>query len=232
MAILPLLRAHLLAIPCPHPLRVAIDGVDAAGKTTLADQLALGLQQGGRQVLRASIDCFHHPRAYRYRQGAESPEGYYEDSFDLAAVRRLLLDPLGAAPAVGGKTSYIVYTHLFDFRNDSPNPSDAVHLAPNAILLFDGVFLQRPELRDCWECVIFVQVSFETVLKRAVQRDSGVMGGAQATCKRYLRRYIPAQQRYLSECQPELHADIIIQNDDPHNPGVIFKPENLGDRKR
>lgn len=57
-----------------HPVRVAIDGPDAAGKTMLAD--------AGRQIVRASIDGFHRPRAERYRQGPLSPAGYYEDSLD------------------------------------------------------------------------------------------------------------------------------------------------------
>src|SRR5450759_1567169 len=42
----------------PHPLRVAIDGIDAAGKTTLADELAPLIEAQGRPVIRASIDGF------------------------------------------------------------------------------------------------------------------------------------------------------------------------------
>jgi uridine kinase len=68
-------------------VRVAIDGVDAAGKTTLADELAVHLQAHGRQVVRGSIDGFLRPRVERYRRGSESPEGYYHDSFDHEAVR-------------------------------------------------------------------------------------------------------------------------------------------------
>ena len=72
----------LMTLQFQHPVRVAIDGVDAAGKTTLADALAGVLIQRGRAVIRASIDGFHRPRAERHRQGANSPEGYYADSFD------------------------------------------------------------------------------------------------------------------------------------------------------
>src|SRR5437868_7802169 len=85
----------IISIKCWHPLRLAIDGIDAAGKTTLADELALLIEAQGRPVIRASIDGFHHPRCVRYRRGPDSPEGYYEDSFDYAALRTVLLDPLG-----------------------------------------------------------------------------------------------------------------------------------------
>jgi uridine kinase len=45
----------ILGLPCPHPLRVAIDGVDAAGKTTLSEELALTLKSQPRQVIRVSV---------------------------------------------------------------------------------------------------------------------------------------------------------------------------------
>ena len=40
-------------------VRVAVDGRTAAGKTTLAHELALSLSDAGRVVLRASLDDFN-----------------------------------------------------------------------------------------------------------------------------------------------------------------------------
>jgi hypothetical protein len=82
----------------PHPTRIAIDGPDAAGKTTPADELAEALRERGREVVRASIDGFHRPRSERCRQGPESPLGCYEDSFDYERIRAELLED--AADAV------------------------------------------------------------------------------------------------------------------------------------
>jgi uridine kinase len=207
-ALLNSLAAQILAVQRPHPVRVAIDGVDAAGKTTLAGELAECLRAAGpREVLRATIDRFHNPRGIRYRQGADSPAGYYADSFDLEALRRRLLDPLGP----GG--SRIIQAELFDFRANAPIQSSAAQAAPDAVLLFDGVFLMRPELAGCWDFSIFVQVSFETVLGRAIRRDSELMGGPQAVIDRYTRRYIPAQRHYLETCRPMERADVIVEND-------------------
>ncbi len=50
-------------------VRVAIDGVDGAGKTTFADELAQALTAAGRVTIRATVDGFHHARAHRYRRG-------------------------------------------------------------------------------------------------------------------------------------------------------------------
>ena len=55
-------------------MRIAVDGVTAAGKTTFADSLADLL--GG--VARISIDEFHRPNQARY----------YPDSFDFGAFRK------------------------------------------------------------------------------------------------------------------------------------------------
>ncbi len=70
----------------PRPARVAVDGVDAAGKTTLADELARRLG-----AVRLSADDFLRPSEERYRRGRESPEGYYLDSFDHDRLRRAVL---------------------------------------------------------------------------------------------------------------------------------------------
>jgi uridine kinase len=78
-----------------HPVRVAIDGVDAAGKTTLADELVAPLERAGRVVIRASIDGFHNPSAVRCQRGRPSPEGYFRDSVNDPQLMETLLTPLG-----------------------------------------------------------------------------------------------------------------------------------------
>jgi uridine kinase len=47
------IASRIAAVRRPHAVRVAIDGVDAAGKTTLADELAPIIEGLGRPVRRA-----------------------------------------------------------------------------------------------------------------------------------------------------------------------------------
>ncbi len=210
------LATRILAVQRPHPLRVAFDGVDAAGKTTLADGLAAFLPGlTSRRIIRSSIDHFHNPREVRYRQGPDSPEGYYQDSFNLAEFRRSLLDPLGP----GG--SRVIRTALFDFRANASVQREPIQVEENAILLLDGIFLMRPELAGCFDFTIFVQVSFETVLKRVVERDRDYLGDEQAVIQKYRRRYIPAQRHYLETCKPRERADVVVENDDPAHPTLF-----------
>lgn len=56
-------------------VRVAVDGVDAAGKTTFADELAESIRSRGRPVVRVSADDFPIVRRVRHRRGRDSPRG-------------------------------------------------------------------------------------------------------------------------------------------------------------
>ncbi len=198
-----------------HPIRVAIDGVDAAGKTTFADELVRPLRRLGRSVIRASIDDFHNPAEVRYRRGAASPEGYFRDSFDYASLIDSLLRPLGP----DGTRRY--RRGIFDFRLDSAIASAWEEADTDAVLLFDGVFLLRPELRMYWDFTVFVRSSFEVTIRRAERRDLELFGAASDVRCRYEQRYIPGQEIYLTEVQPENRASIVIDNNDPSHPILV-----------
>lgn len=148
-----------------HPVRVGIDGVDGVGKTMLADDLVEPLENVGRVVIRSSIDGFHNPRSIRYRRGRNSPEGYFRDSFDHGSLVSNLLSPLGP----GGDLRY--RRAVFDYPVDSEVSSPSVTADPASVLLFDGVFLHRPELRSYWDVSIFLKAPFEVTARRLADRD-------------------------------------------------------------
>ncbi len=159
------IAVRVAGVQLPHPVRVAIDGVDAAGKTMLAE-LAAAIERAGRPVIRASIDGFHNPRAIRRRQGSLSPEGYFEDSFNYPALIDALLQPLGP----GGCRSF--RRAVFDFRTDKPVTQALEHASADSILLFGGVFLLRHGLRAHFDFSVLVRAAFEVTLRRAEQRDA------------------------------------------------------------
>lgn len=209
------LAARIDSTPRSHPLRVAVDGVDAAGKTTLADELVVPLAARGRPTIRASIDSFHRARVDRYRRGAESPEGYFLDSFDYDAIQANLLAPLGP----GGTRRY--RRAAFDHRTDQAVQAPQLLAPQRAVLIFDGVFLLRPELNGSWDFRIFLAADFDIALARAVKRDGALHGGPAASELRYRRRYIPGQQIYLRAVRPMELADAVIDNSHPSRPRVL-----------
>jgi uridine kinase len=195
-------RIAALDLPSASPgvVRVAIDGVDGAGKTTFADELAAQLP--GRPVIRSTVDGFHQPRALRYRRGRDSPEGFFLDSYDYRLLRSRLLDPLSP----GGNGIY--RSVAFDHRTDA-----AIHVAPRraepgTVLIFDGIFLHRDELLPYWDFSVFLQVSFEESFRRMASRDGCPADPAAAAN----RRYLEGQRRYLATCRPEERATVVIPN--------------------
>jgi uridine kinase len=189
-------------------VRVAVDGVSGAGKTSFAGELAIVLQRAGRTVIAASADDFHYPKAQRYRLGRDSSDGHYLESYDYDAMRRELLDPLD----VGGSRRY--RTAVFDCASDRPIPSPHYFAPEGAILLFDGLFLNRDELRHYWDVSIFLDVPFEIATQRCAQRDGTVADYRHESN----RRYVEGEMRYLQECRPQDRASIVIDNSDFSRP--------------
>jgi uridine kinase len=209
LALLSELATLLEEIRKDHPLRVAVDGVDAVGKTTFADALALEIRKLGRAVIRASVDGFHNPSAVRYRQGKTSPRGYFKDSFNYPALKANLLEPLGPQ----GSLKY--RSQVFDYRTDSEVLSPQLQAPPQSILIFDGVFLQCEELRGCWDFVIWLDANFETTVARALARNKN------STHEQYAERYVPGQRMYIAECRPRESAHVVINNADFDNPDFM-----------
>lgn len=207
-AALQAIAEFVAAVDRPHPVRVAIDGRTASGKTTIPDELAHELNRIGRAVIRTSIDGFHRPKHERYARGRHSPEGYYFDARDLGAVRRLLLEPLGPAGTLTYRTA------AFDLEADLPIDAPAYRAGSRDILIVDGTFLQRPELRDAWEVVVFVDVDAATAAKRGVSRDAMQLGGREAAEILYRDRYAPAYEIYERLIEPLERAHIVWDNRD------------------
>ncbi|MEJ3652292.1 uridine kinase [Actinomycetes bacterium KLBMP 9759] len=203
------IAAHITTELRSRPrLTVAFDGPDAAGKTTLADEVAKAVPA----AVRASIDGFHRPAAERRLRGDLSPEGYYDDTFQLERVHDAVEEfRAGAATIV---------TAEFDLATDRPHV-ERRPVPARAALLFDGVFLQRPELRDLWDVTIYLRVPEDVTLQRALSRDVGLFGSRENVERRYRTKYLPGQAVYRRRVGPELRADLFVENTDHDAPVVV-----------
>jgi len=201
----------ILRLGTSRVVRVGIDGVDGAGKSIFGDELAQILADAGRPIIRASVDGFHNPRALRYRLGRLSPEGYFADSYDYEQLKAMLLDPLSP----GGSGRY--RRAVFDHRSDQPVSMPEAQAIPGAILVFDGIFLHRPELRGYWDHSVFLEVGATVSMARCAQRD-GTSPDPHALDN---RRYVEGQQLYLRECEPWCHATVVINNETLESPWIV-----------
>jgi len=210
-------RAHLVTL-------VAIDGIDGAGKSTFADELGGVLRPHGVSVIRSTIDSFHRPRVERGIQGRWSPDGFYEDSHNLARLQEVLLDPIAGDPPRPCRLG------LFDeptdrFLSEIEAPFQTV--PPGGVLLFDGIFLHRPELRGRWHFSIFLE-AWERVNQGRI--DSACQSAPNTGPALFhhlswwwtvLPRYVEGQRRYLTEASPSTTADLAIDNNNLTSPFVL-----------
>jgi uridine kinase len=207
------LAADINRLPSDRITRVGIDGVDGAGKTTFANELATELELLGRTVIRASVDGFHNPKTIRYRRGRTSPEGFFHDSYNYAALKTQLLDPLG--PNGSGRYRLAVFDHL----TDKAVSADEMQAYPGTVLVFDGIFLHRPELRAYWFFSVFLDVRFEISIPRGARRGIG-FGSADPESVANIR-YVEGQKLYLLECEPQRYATFVVDNNDFAAPRII-----------
>src|SRR5206468_1292206 len=125
-----------------------------------------------------------------------------------------MLVPLGP----GGSRRY--RPKVFDYLTDAGVQTPTRIAEVNSVVLFDGVFLLRPELAEYWDFSIFVEASFENTMVRAQQRDAALFGGGEEVRRRYEQRYIPGQRLYFAEGRPRELAKVVIDNNDPWNPDI------------
>ena len=192
-------------------VRVGVDGVDGAGKTVFATELATALRELGRPVVELSVDGWHRLRAERDARGPQSPEGFWLDSFDYDRLLDEALNPLGP----NGSRRYRAAGH--DVRTD-----EVLHQAPlvapaGAVAVVDGLFLHRAELEDAFDFTIFVEVPFEVSAARMAVRD----GSPADPTHPELRRYVEAQRRYFAERSPWERADLVVDNSDLERPFLV-----------
>lgn len=218
-------RAVAAYVPDPaaldRPVLVAVDGGDGVGKTWFADALAhhlasrVGPSPGpvpreGYAVVRASIDDFHHPRAYRHAIG-RTGRTVWERSFDVAAVRRELLDPWRSGAGAAYRTRW------HDLASDAFIDEPPERVPERGVLVFDGVFAQRPELRDAWDLVVYVDAPDEVRVARMAVRD----GGSPDLTHPDQARYLDAQRFYRELVDPRARADLVVDNTDLAHPTVL-----------
>lgn len=89
----------------------------------------------------------------------------------------------------------------------------------DTIVLFEGVLLYREPLNQYFDFRIFIDISFDEVLRRAANRDIGLFGDAATT--KYKNKYIPIQKLYIDKYNPKVLSDIIIDNNDYWNPKIV-----------
>jgi len=166
------------------------------------------------------VDDFHQPREVRYRRGELSAEGYYRDAFDYSALVDECVSPFQAGAAA-------VRTAAHDLQADVRRRPEALAVPARAVLIVDGVFLLRNELRRWWTLSVYLRVSDAECLRRGVRRDAPLYDSADELRRRYEHRYLSGQALYRREADPEAAAQVLVDNTDAAVPRIERWPTAL-----
>jgi uridine kinase len=219
-AVLGVVTATILGLGAGRQL-VGVDGRSGVGKSTLADEIAQRLMAEGVEVVRSTTDSFHRPRGERMAAGPTSADGYYRDSHQLDAIVADLLSPFAAGSAR-------VRTAAFDEPTDEAL-DEWRDVGADAVMVFDGLFLHRPELIDHWSLSVYVEADRrrdeEWLGFLLGDLPEGPAAAASMLDDRLTRarwpRYRDGWQLYLEEVDPRSAATLVVDNEDLRCPQVV-----------
>ena len=133
----------------------------------------------------------------------------------VADLKKVLLDPLGP----GGSRIYC--SAIFDHFRDSPLPVRTSIADHSSVLVFDGIFLHRAELRDVWDLSIFLDAPFGVTIPRGAGRGPG--WGSPDVHAPSNQRYIDGQRLYFRDSEPQKLANFVIDYADLTNPIAVAR---------
>ena len=175
---------------------VGIDGCGGAGKSTLSRSLE-ALAEGTTVV---EMDNFYKPLS----QHPITNDDKIGALFDWCRLRDQVLVPL----SVGRNGRYQRYDWNADCLTEW-------HDVPaNGLVLVEGIYTTRAELRDFYDVRIWIDTPTEVRLARGIARDG------KSAHEMWTSVWMPAEEAYVASHNSARHAHVIVSR---NYPGVITK---------
>jgi uridine kinase len=201
---------HIVAAICGVELRggckarlIAISGIDGSGKGYVAARLVDRLTDKGHHVALIGADGWLNLPHVRFG-GDEPAEHFYSHAFRFEEMFSWLIDPLvlhGSVRLVADfteETASAYRKHLYSFENVD-------------VVLLEGIFLFKRELRQRYNFRLWIDCSFETALERAIARSQEGLAVSE-TIAAYEHIYFPAERVHFERDAPRDSADLIYAN--------------------
>jgi len=168
------------------PLMVAIDGMSAAGKSTLARRVVAAL---------ADAELIQGDDFYRVMDEGErfalSPEDGYRQDFDWQRLRREVLEPIREGTSARFQR--------YDWSTGKLGEWAEARAA--SVVILEGVYASRPELRVLFDLVVWVETSTATRAQRQATRED---------TPQWVDRWDAAERHYTARFAPATLADLVV----------------------
>ena len=165
---------------------VAIDGAGGAGKSTVARQIRNELTD----VTMVEMDDFYCAADASVRRNWNPQEGY-QNFFDWMRLRDHVLKPIqdGLSPKF----------QPFDWTQNQLNGWK--HVPLNSVIIVEGVYALRPELRSFYHLSVFIEAPWEVRTARLLVRGDS---------EQDVQMWQAAENWYLVNIKPQDHCDLVV----------------------
>ena len=180
-----------------HRLRVAVDGSSAADPGGFAGELLQPLRARGRPVAHVSAASFWRDASLRLEFGRTDVHSFRHDWLDAGALRREVLDPLGA----DGRGDFLI--SLRDPITNRATREPRRLAEPGQIVIISGELLLGRGLP--FDLAIHLALSPAALTRRIAAEHEWTL---------------PAIAEYERDVRPAESAQIVIKLDDPRHPAI------------
>ena len=167
---------------------IAIDGMAASGKTTLAKALCARFSS----CAVVHMDDFTVPFENRY-------PGYFEDTLSNADIARFDREVL--SPLARGKGAYY---RPYRCHPDPGFGEPMIIPADCAVVIVEGAYCLHPELSGRYDLRVLSLIDEQTQRERICARNG------QAQLERFLSQWIPMENRHIAARRLRETCDLII----------------------
>ncbi|MEM8532160.1 MAG: hypothetical protein AAGF95_15045 [Chloroflexota bacterium] len=168
---------------------LAIDGHSAAGKSSFAH----ALQQSRSDITIIHTDDFYRPMAEDIRAQLDASGGY-DQYYDWQRLETQVLRPMHS-----GMTARY---QRYDWATNAPGVWCEVQ--PAGVVVVEGCYAARPELRAYYHIIVLVTTSEEERSQRQLQRADEAA---------WVARWDAAERYYMEHHRPHTYADIIVSGE-------------------
>ena len=182
---------------------VLIDGQAGAGKSTLANRLAIAL--GGTASGGAGSFVPDAPLAESAPVQIVHGDDLYEGWGGLATLDAVLLGDVLEPLAAGDHAEFRMWDWVQDRR------SHTIHVPQRHVLLIEGVGVALPRARELAVLTVFVGAPWEVRLQRGVERDHHAYDDVVEMWERFEK----GEQSHHARTRARETADVVIDGTAP-----------------
>lgn len=176
------------------------------------NEVMLQLLSNKSQVIH--LDDFHNPSIIRNKD-SDPILSYYNNAFNLSYLVNELIEPISSEGCIDKELD------ILDLDTDQYVVKKRYHVDKDTFILIEGVLLFRVPLDKYFDYRIFIDISFDEVINRAILRDFKTFG--DSVKDRYYSKYISIQKHYLRQCTPQDKSDMVINNENYLHPIITKK---------